>query len=171
MPSLLHDSEVCVIYFRLKTAGTFPPVLSNMNLVGFNWKMANSNEEVLQKNGSRSIESMILQRLLVQGETHLVRMVRVRSVKQIWYGKLNNRNRPKYEPKLRLTDCIKVALKETKLQLGIGKMRQKNEMHGERQSKMAILRSRRTKWSMRKLGGNSERENLCIGGCVWVVQV
>ena len=77
--------------------------------------MAISDLEVLERSGSRSIESMILQRRLRWGG-HVVRMSDERLPKQLLYGELEEGRRPAHKPKLRFKDCLKKALMLT----GIG---------------------------------------------------
>ena len=115
LPSLLYGSEAWVLYRRQVRRLERFHQFSLRKILGINWKMAISDLEVLERSGSRSIESMILQRRLRWGG-HLVRMSDERLPKQLLYGELEEGRRPAHKPKLRFKDCLKKALMLT----GIG---------------------------------------------------
>ena len=114
LPSLLYSSEAYTLYRRhiKRLSRVYQRQLRS--IMGIRWQDHISNEEVLQRAGVISLESVVL-RSQLRWTGHVIRMNKERLPRQTFYGELQTGKRSVGRPLLRYKDTLKRQLKLTKI--------------------------------------------------------
>ena len=115
LPSLLYGCETWTLYRRhIKQLEQFRNRSLRM-IMGIRWQDRVTNQEVLDRAGSTSIESMLLKSQM-RWTGHVIRMEENRIPRQVMYGELKDGARKQGRPKLRYKDTLKSNLKWSGIQ-------------------------------------------------------
>ena len=115
LPSLLYGCETWTLYRRhIKQLEQFHNRSLRM-IMGIRWQDRVTNQEVLDRAGSTSIESMLLKSQM-RWTGHVIRMEENRIPRQVMYGELKDGARKQGRPKLRYKDTLKSNLKWSGIQ-------------------------------------------------------
>lgn len=115
LSSLLYGCETWTLYRRhIKQLEQFHSRSLRM-IMNIRWQDRITNQDVLDRAGSTSIESMLL-KAQMRWTGHVIRMEENRIPRQVMYGELREGSRKQGRPKLRFKDTIKSNLKWSGIQ-------------------------------------------------------
>ena len=115
LPSLLYGCETWTLYRRhIKQLEQFHNRSLRM-IMGIRWQDRVTNQEVLDRAGSTSIESMLLKSQM-RWKGHVIQMEENRIPRQVMNGELKDGARKQGRPKLRYKDTLKSNLKWSVIQ-------------------------------------------------------